>query len=440
MMENFTKEEEYIIDESAELTLGENQGWIDRFFLVFPAFKSRNYKLYFIGQIISMIGSWLQMVAQSWLILELTDSAFYVGLVAAASTVPSLLFSLFGGVIVDHFSKRKILIITESAAMVLAFVLGALTIFGFINIWGIILLSFLTGCVAAIDIPARQAFTVEIVEKENLASAIALNSAIFNSSRIIGPSIAGFAIALIGTGGTFIANGISYIAAIVSLFLIKTIFIPNNNKLHPIKAIKEGVRYSIKHPLIKTILIFSAVISIFGWSYTTIIPVIAKNTFHVEAAGLGYLFAASGLGALLATILIQPLSKRIGNFSLIFLGILIFSTSIISFTFVSSFILALALMFLSGTGMLLAFSTINSALQRNIEDRFRGRVMSIYSLVFMGLAPVGNLEIGYISERFGTAFGIQLGATVVLLSAIIFFLKRKKIKTSFETYKLNQKI
>jgi len=245
-MNDFSKEEEYIVDSSSEIALGGNKFWAGKLLNLFPALRIRNYKLYFIGQIISMVGTWLQIVAQSWLVLELTNSAFYVGVVAASGTVPSLLFSLFGGVIVDRFSKRKILILAEISAMVLAFILGTLAVFNVITIWEIIILSFLLGCVSAIDIPARNAYVVELVGKEELTSAIALNSAIFNGSRVIGPGIAGFTIALVGTGGAFIANAISYVAAIISLFMIKTVYVPSTDHPHPLKAIKEGVQYSWK--------------------------------------------------------------------------------------------------------------------------------------------------------------------------------------------------
>jgi MFS family permease len=309
--------------------------------------------------------------------------------------------------------------------MILAFVLGLLTISGLINVWEIMILAFLLGSITAIDLPARQAFTFEMVDKKDLPSAIALNSAIFNGSRVIGPGIAGLVIASIGTGGTFILNGISYIASIAGLFFIKVNFIESKDHPHPLKAIKDGISYSWNSRLIKTILIFSAVISVFGFSYLTIMPVIAKNIFHIEASGLGYLFSASGLGALAGTILLSAFSRKIKSPVLIFGGISLFSLSIMIFTFITSFPLALVFMFFSGIGMMACFSTINTFLQENIENKFRGRVMSIYTLVFMGLAPLGNIQIGYFSEHFGTSFAIQLGIAIVILSSAIIFLNKK---------------
>jgi MFS family permease len=435
-VDKFSKEEEYIISESAEVEAGRAPAWTRKMFSVFPAFKSRNYQLYFGGQVVSLIGTWLQIVAEGWLVLQLTNSAFYVGLVAAVSTIPTLIFSLIGGVIADRFPKRKLLILTQIASMVLAFVLGGLSVSGVITIWQILIIAFLLGCVNAIDAPARQAFSVDLVEKEDLPSAIALNSAMFNSARVIGPGIAGFLIATIGTGGAFLANGASYIAVIIALLIIKTAPLPKTDHPHPIKAIKEGLSYSWNHPLIRSMILFTGVIAVFGWAYGTMLPVIAKNTFHMEATGLGYLYSASGIGAVIGTILISAFSKKIKSRTFIFGGITFFALNIIFFTLTSYFPLALIFMFLSGIGMLSAFSTINSSLQGIIEDKYRGRVMSIYSLVFMGFMPIGSIEIGFVSERFGTNIGIQSGALIVLAAAAILFSFRKKIRLSFKNYNL----
>jgi len=246
-----------------------------------------------------MVGTWIQMVAQGWLVLEITGSAFDVGLVAAASTLPTLFLSLLGGVIVDRYPRRTILLWTQSSAMLLAFILGIFALLGFVTMPIILVLSFLLGCVNALNVPALQAFLSEMVEREHLSSAIAMNSAIYNGSRIIGPAIAGFLIAAAGTGTAFIVNGFSFFAVIVSLLLIRSagMLAPESDPVHPIEAIRDGLRYSMRHPLIRTIVIFIAIISIFGWSYVTMLPVIAKRSFHMDATGLGYLYGISGLGS-----------------------------------------------------------------------------------------------------------------------------------------------
>lgn len=414
--------------------MGESRGRFTGFFSIFPALKKRNYQLYFGGQVISMIGTWLQVVAQSWLVLKLANSAFYVGLVAAASSLPAMFLSLLGGVIVDRFRKRTILIFTQSASMVLAFILGSLTVVHVITLWEIMLLAFLLGCVNAVDAPARQAFAIEMVGREDLPSAIALNSSIFNGARVIGPGIAGFLIAFVGVGGAFIINGVSYIAVIIALLFIK-VFAPATQNLRPMQAIKDGVGYSWNHPIIRTLLIFSGIISIFGWSYTTMLPVIAQNTFHVGAAGLGYLYSASGLGALFGAFLISAFSRKIGNVVFIVGGTIIFASAVTIFTFTTRLPWALVFLFISGTGLLATFATVNSVLQRVVEDRYRGRVMSIYTLAFLGLAPVGNLQIGYISEHLSTGFAIRLGASIAFAAGIFLLLYRKRIRKAYQDYR-----
>lgn len=281
----------------------------------FPAFGSLNFRRYFPGQVVSMVGTWMQMVAQGWLVLELTDSAFDVCLVAAASTLPTLFLSLLGGVVVDRYPRRTILLWTQTAAMMLAFILGIFVLTGTVTMPVILLLSFLLGCVNALNVPALQAFLSEMVEREHLSSAIAMNSAIYNGSRVIGPAIAGFIIAAAGTGAAFIANGFSFLAVIVSLLLIRSagMLAPEGERVHPIEAIREGLRYSLNHPIIRTIVIFIAIISIFAWSYVTMLPVIAKRSFQMDATGLGYLYGVSGLGSVLGTIFVSMYSRKIGR-------------------------------------------------------------------------------------------------------------------------------
>lgn len=407
---------------------------MNKIYSVFPALRNRNYQLYFAGQLVSMTGTWLQAVALGWLVLKLTNSAFLIGLVAAVATLPTLLFSLFGGLIVDRFPKIKILVLTETIAMLLAFILGFLTIFGVINIWEIIVLAFLLGLVTAVDIPARQAFAIEMVGKENLASAISLNSGIFNGARVIGPSIAGFLIAVVGVGGAFILNGLSYIAVIIALLMMRVASVAHQTHPNPLLAIKEGVQYSFRHPVIRTLLILAGMVSIFGWSYTTILPYIVKHTFHMEASGLGYMYAASGLGALLATVVVSAFSKKISGTVFILGGNTLFALGAILFSLTSNANLAYLFLFIAGFGLLSEFAMMNTVIQSLVEDRYRGRVLSIYTIMFLGLTPLGNLQIGYLSERFGTSFAIQLGAIIILLFGLFVYLRKDKIKQAHEEY------
>ena len=413
------------------------KGFSEQLLSAFPAFQSINFRRYFPGQVISMIGTWIQMVAQGWLVLEITGSAFDVGLVAAASTLPTLFLSLLGGVIVDRYPKRAILLWTQSAAMTLAFILGIFAITGTVTIWIIIILSFLLGCVNALNVPALQAFLSEIVDREDLASAIALNSAIYNVSRVIGPAIAGFLISATGTGVAFLANGVSFFAVILSLLSMKDLpkHVSLKNALAPLQAIREGLKYSWEHPLIRTIVFYIAVISIFAWSYVTMLPVIAKHTFGMGASGLGYLYGVSGFGSVVGTVLVSIYSRKIDRLIFIAGGTILFSFALIGFTFSSILPVAYCFLFLSGFGLVAAVSTMSATIQRTVDDRFRGRVMSLYMMVFMGFMPIGNIEIGYLSEHFGTGFAIRIGCFVTILASLVLVYTSRSVRTAYYHYK-----
>ena len=413
---------ELIRAESPEILYeDESQDLLKKIIKAFPAFKHRNYRLYFTGQLISMIGTWLQTVAQGWLVLELTHSAFWVGTVASLGTLPGLFFSLHGGLIVDRFSRKKILYFTQYSSLFLAVLLGVLTVLHVVTLWEIILISALLGAITAIDLPARQAFSVDLVGKEDLHSAIALNSGLFNAARVIGPGVAGLLIALFGTGGAFILNGLSFLALVIALNIMS--IKETVHAVHPnaIKAIKEGISYAFTHRIIRTLLIMSSIVSIFGWSYITIMPVVTEKVFGKDASGLGILYMASGLGALLGTFFVSSVSKKVSSSMFIFLGGIIFSLSLIVFSYTTNFNLALIFMFLSGLGLILQFAIMNTSIQRHVEDSLRGRVMSLYTLTFLGLAPLGSFEIGIIAEHFGSMFALRMGAIIVLVASLYFF-------------------
>lgn len=407
----------------------------DRLLTLFPAFTSSNYRNYFIGQLISQIGTWLQIVAQSWLVLEITNSAFLVGLVAAAATLPSLLFSLFGGVIVDRFSTKHIIIWSQVASLVLAFMLGLLTVTGVVTVIHIVILAFLLGVVAAVDMPARQAFVVEMVEKDKVASAIALNGGIFNAARVVGPGVAGLLIGLVGTGGAFIANAISYIAAIIAVYHIHPKIEHHDvNHSHPLRAIWEGVVYTWTHPVIRSLIFLTAVVSVFGWSYATVLPLIAKNTYHMNAGGLGYLYSIAGLGALFATILVSAFGNKISANKFIIGGNTVFAISLIGFALTSNIYLASVFLFIGGIGLLAEFSIINTQIQHLVESAYRGRVLSVYLLMFVGLFPVGNFQIGYVAEKLNPSSSILVGGVVVLIAGLVMYLFRRKVREAHEEY------
>ncbi len=421
-------DDEYIENESPELSVGENIGWGGRIKNALPAFNSRNYQLYFAGQLISLVGTWLQIVAEGWLVFQLTRSAFFVGLDAAAATIPSLFLSLIGGVIVDRYPKKIILIFTQSASMILAFTLGILAITHVVTVWEIILLAFGLGVVNALDSPARQSYVTELIDnKGSLASAIALNSGMFNAARVIGPSIAGLLIAAVGTGMAFILNGVSYIAVIIALRFITTPLTVAHIHSDPIAAIKEGLRYAYNHTVIRSLIILAGVVSIFGWSYATLMPVIATQTFHLTAAGLGYLYAAAGLGALVGTFIISAYSHKFNPITFILSGTIFFSIALLLFTLVTSVPIALILLFAVGTGLVSQFAMINTVIQHQVDDSMRGRVMSLYTLVFMGFSPLGSIEIGFAGEHLGSQLAIRISAIIVLLFGTYLFINRHRI-------------
>jgi MFS family permease len=356
------------------------------------------------------------------LVFQLSHSAFYVGLDAAVSTMPTLFLSLFGGVIVDRFPKRKILLFTQSASMILAFILGFLAVFKIIQVWQIIVLAFLLGVVNAVDSPARQAYVVELVDdRKHLTSAIALNSGMFNAARVIGPTIAGLLIAGLGAGTAFILNGISYIAVIISLTYITTNdkVVPTN--IHPLTAIKEGLKYTFFQPTIRLLLMTAAIVSIFGWSYATLMPVFAHDVFKLNASGLGYLYAVAGTGALVGAFFISAYSHKFNSWLIIIAGNLLFSISLLIFTFISNVYLAGFFLFLIGMGLVSQFSMINTTIQHLVDDKMRGRVMSIYTIAFIGLAPIGNFEIGLAAEKLGTEMAIRISALIVVVFGLIMF-------------------
>jgi MFS family permease len=428
------REEQYLVNSSPEVTVGENNFWANHL-KGFPALQSRNYRIYFFGQFFSLIGTWLQAVAQGWLVLQLTSSPFQIGLVAALGTIPSLLFSLFGGVLVDRFSKKKVLYFTQSASMLLALALGIITNAGLATVTVIGMAAFLMGTVNAVDAPARQSLVPELVQKPHLASAIALNSGIFNAARVIGPGLAGLLIAWAGIGGAFIANGLSYIAVLIALFFVRIQQQPTGVALRPLAAIREGISYSFSHPVIRVLLIFVGMVSIFGWSYSTIMPVIARETYGLDAKGLGYLYSAIGLGALLATYLVGSRGGTLPPVVFIVGGNTLFAISLTLFSFTSHFPLALVLLFFIGLGLLAQASMTNTVVQGMVKQEFRGRVMSLYVLMFLGMAPVGNFEIGYLTEHFGVRTAFRINAAVVFLTGLYILWKQKSIVAQYRMYK-----
>lgn len=383
----------------------------------FPALLDRNFKLYFTGQFISTIGTWLQNVALGWLVFEMTRSALWVGAIAAAGLTPVLVFGLFAGALVDRADRRKIILTTQSIAMVLAAILGILTTSGVITIYEIFVLAILLGMVNAFDIPARQAMLAEMMPKQYLTSSIALNSATNNTSRILGPAVAGVLIALLGSGGTFLLNAASYGAAILAIFNLRHRSVASEVRIHPIQAIREGISYTFSHPAIRTSLIAMSSVALIGYSFSSILPAVTGNVFHGNATMLGYLFASSGLGSVVATILISTRARAWGEHRFARTASALLSATFLVFAFTTNFFLGLLVLFFFGLSLTGTSSTLTTLIQHRVEGALRGRVISLVLISFTSAMALGSFLMGYSADHFGyrrTLLGSALGALLVV--------------------------
>lgn len=395
---------------------------------IFPALKHENYRFYFQGQLVSISGSWMQTVAQGWLVFQLTGSPYMVGLVAALQNLPILFFGIFGGVIVDRLDKQKLIILTQSFSLLIAIILGGLTITGYVNVGIVILFSFLLGLVNAIDTPARQSLTIEMVGKEHLPSAIALNVGTFNTARVFGPALAGILIARLGAGITFIINGLTFIGPIIAVRSMKLNLQPIKTNQHPVVAIKQGIRYVYHHPIIKNILIFTIFTSVFGWAFVAMLPVLAEQVFNQDSFGLGLFYSVFGVGAVLGTVFISAFNNRYSVKRLLLGGSFLFTISLFSFTLTTNFPLALVLMFFAGAGIAAQMALMQSIIQNNVENHLRGRVMSLFVTCHQGMQFLGNFQIGWASEQIGTRPAIAIGAIIVFLFSVYLYLTFTKLE------------
>ncbi|MCL1465595.1 MFS transporter [Argonema galeatum] len=392
-----------------------------RFRLMLRAFSSRNYRLFFMGQGISLIGTWITQVATIWLVYQLTDSSLFLGLVGFASQIPNFILAPLGGIFVDRWNRHRLLVITQILLMSQSFVLAFLALTGMIHIWHIIILSIFQGIVSALEMPTRQAFVVEMVDnKENLGNAIALNSTLFNSGRLIGPAIAGLLIAAVGSGVCFLIDGISFIAAIASFLAMnikpKEISVLTNS---PWERLKEGFVYSFSFPPIRAILMLLALVSFMGTSYIVLVPVFATKIMHGSADTLGFLMAASGVGAFMAGIYLSSRQSILGIEKLMVLSPIIWGIGLIGFSQSHTFWFSFLMMFLIGFGSIVEFTCCNTFLQTIVDDDKRGRVMSLYIMAFATI-PFGNLFAGALAEKIGASYTLTIAGIFCILGSAIF--------------------
>lgn len=390
--------------------------------MLIPAFRSRNYRLFFAGQGISLIGSWMTQLATVWLVYSLTNSPLMLGVVAFTSQIPSFFLSPFGGVFADRFSRHRTLIGTQILAMLQSLSLAALALTNTIEIWHIIALSLCQGFINAFDAPARQAFVTDLIEKrEDLANAIAVNSTMFNGARLIGPAIGGLLLARVGAAYCFLIDGLSYIAVIMALLAMR---IPpsriQKSTANPLQRIKEGFVYAFGFPPIRAILLFSALISLFGIQYTVLVPIFAEEILKGSAETLGFLMAASGIGALSGGIYLASRKTVVGLGKLIGMAPTILGLALIAFSFSRYLPISLLAMLFVGLGTILQIASSNTVLQTIVEEDKRGRVMSLFTMSFLGMTPFGNLLGGALAERIGAPITLVIDGIICIFGSILF--------------------
>ena len=394
----------------------------DRFKIVFRSLQYRNYRLFFSGQSISLIGTWMQRIAMPWLVYHMTGSVLLLGVVGFAGQIPTLFLSPVAGVLTDRWSRYRVLLITQIVSLIQAGVLAWLCLAGVIQIWQIVLLSVILGCVNAFDVPARHSFVIDMVDKkEDLGNGIALNSLMFNGARLIGPSIAGVMLATTSEGVCFLFNAISYIFVIISLLMMKLHIKISKRKVEPIlKELREGLRYTFGFAPIKHLLILLSISSLMGMSYSVLMPVFAKEVLHGGSHTYGFLMGAAGFGALLGALFLASRKSVLKLGRIVPASAIVFGAGLLGLSFSRIFPISLILMIFIGMGMMLQTAASNTILQTITDDDKRGRVMSFYTMAIMGTAPFGSLIAGGLARVIGTPWTIFTGGLATIIGALIF--------------------
>ena len=406
-----------------------------RFHDLVRSLRHRNFQLFFSGQLISLIGTWMQNIAQAWLVYRLTGSSLLLGIVGFAGQIPIFLFAPIGGLAADRWNRHHVVIGTQVASMILAFILAALTLFHFVHVWEIVVLAALLGVVNAFDVPARQSFLIEMVVREDLMNAIALNSSMFNGARVIGPAIAGILVARIGEGWCFFANAVSYIAVIIGLLMMKLGPLRTASKdSSPFEHIAEGFRFVRRTKPILALVLLIGLVSLVAVPYSVLMPIFADRVLHSGAHGLGILMGATGIGALLGALTlairrgVQGLGRVVG------LSAGGFGVSLILFAFSRSLWLSVALLVPVGYGVMLQMSSSNTLIQAMVPDELRGRAMAMYTMMFMGMAPVGSLFAGALADKIGAPWTVAIGGLGAIAGAAAFLRRLPSLR--FEAQQL----
>jgi len=389
---------------------------------VFRALRHRNYRLFFSGQTVSLVGTWITRIATSWLVYRLTGSVLLLGVVAFFGQVPTLILAPFSGVIVDRWNRHRILVVTQVLSMLQSFALAGLSFAGIITVTDVLLLQAAQGIINAFDTPARQSFVVEMVtDRADLPNAIALNSSMVNLSRVIGPSIGGVIIAAVGEAWCFFIDGVSYIAVIASLLAMRVAVRPRNtSEKEVLDDILEGLRYVAHFPPVRSALTLLALVSIMGMPYTVLMPAVATKVLHGDSHTLGFLMTASGCGALAGAFYLASRRTVLGLGRLIAVSASAFGVGLVLFSLSRSFVFSLLVLPIVGGGMMVTMAATNTVLQTIVEERLRGRVMALYGMAFLGTAPIGSLMAGVLAARIQPTGAIALGGVACILGGIWF--------------------
>jgi MFS family permease len=392
------------------------------------ALSHRDYSLFWFGQLLSRIGTWMQSVAQAWLVLELTDSPFRLGLISTLQFAPVLLFSFVGGVLSDRVAKRRLIVVTQTAMMVQAFMLVALVWSGHIAYWHVAVLAAFYGIANAIDMPARQSYVIELVGKEDLLNAIALNSAVFNGARVIGPAIAGALIAAWGVGTAFFINAISFVAVLAALVAMRTEGAPHAGPRGPVlEEIMQAVRYAARTPNIRLVLSLLFFVSLFVINFNVVVPLFARDALGQGAQGFGLLMGALGVGAVMGATGVASANLRRPPLPMVIAAGAVVSLGVASLSLVRVFPVAVAVLVVTGVAQVVFTSSIQSTVQVTVPDALRGRMMSLYVLVFVGVSPFGAFILGTLAETFGIATACAVGgAAGVTAVAVLATLWRRR--------------
>lgn len=390
----------------------------------FRALQHRNFQLFFIGQLVSLIGTWMQSAAQLWLVYKLTGSAVLLGVFGFANQIPILLLASFGGYVGDRYNRHRGVVWTQAASMLLAFLLAALTLTNVIRVWEIIVIALLVGIVNAFDVPIRQAFLVQMVGKEDLPNAIALNSSIFNGARVVGPALAGFAIALVGEGWCFFLNGVSFLAVLGALFAMRLeAREPTPQEGSALKQFLDGYRFAMRDSPIRSALLLLSLVSLLGLQYSVFLPIFAKDVLHGGARAMGFLMSAAGIGAVLGALHFaartsyKGLARWIaGTSAVCSIGLILFAQSRI-------FWFSVIVLFFVGFSATVQMAATNTTVQRRVPDELRGRLMAVYATMFMGIQPVGSLLAGVVAKHIGAPLTLAIFGTVCLCGALVFFVR-----------------